>query len=59
MAEAPSKIRWNAENTKIFTIRLMRKTDQDVIEYLEPRNKRSTICDAIREYKANHPETEQ
>ena len=56
MSDAPSKIRWDRENVRIFTFKLMRKTDQDVIEFLEPRNKRKIICDAIREYMANHPE---
>ena len=55
MTEAPSKKRWDAANTKLFTIKLMRKTDQDVIDFLEPRNKRDTLCMAIREYMNNHP----
>ena len=50
MPDCPSKVRWDAQNVRIFTVKFMRKTDQDVIDFLEPRNKRDTICAAIREY---------
>lgn len=52
-----SQVRWMADNTKVFSIRFMRKTDQDVIDYLEPRNKRNTILSAVREYMKKHPES--
>ena len=54
-ADAPSKQRWDAENTRIFTVKLFRKSENDVIEFLEGKNKRNVICEAIREYIANHP----
>lgn len=57
MPNFPSKKRWDEQYTKVFTVKLMRKTDQDVIDYLEPRNKRNTILAAIREYMANHKES--
>lgn len=56
MPDSPSKVRWDAENVRIFTVKLFRKTEQDVIEYLEPKNKRNIICAALREYMANHPD---
>lgn len=56
MPDAPSKKRWDAENVRIFTVKLFRKTDEDVIEYLEPLNKRNIILAALREYMANHKE---
>lgn len=56
MPDAPSKKRWDAENVRIFTVKLFRKTDEDVIEYLEPLNKRNIILTALREYMANHKE---
>ena len=56
MPDYPSKIKWDKENTRTIAIKFMRKTDQDVIDYLEARNKRNTICEAIREYMASHPE---
>ena len=54
MPDAPSKKKWDAENVRIFTFKLFRKYDSDVIEFLEPRNKREIICAAIREYIENH-----
>lgn len=54
MPDAPSKKKWDAENVRIFSVKLFRKNDSDVIEFLEPRNKRDTICAAIREYIENH-----
>ncbi len=56
MADAPSKKRWDAENTKVISVKFMRRTDQDVIDFLENKNKHEIICAALREYKANHTE---
>lgn len=56
MPDAPSKVKWDKENVRVFTVKLMRRTDQDVIEFLEPQNKRNILLAAIREYMANHPE---
>ena len=56
MPDSPAKKKWDAANTRIFSIKLFRKTDNDVIEYLENRNKRDTLCAAIREYMENHKE---
>lgn len=54
MPDAPSKKKWDAENTRIFSVKLFRKTENDVIEYLEDKNKRTIICAAIREYIERH-----
>lgn len=56
MPDAPSKKKWDAENVKVITFKLFRKTDEDVIDFLEGKNKRDTICAALREYMANHKE---
>lgn len=56
MPDPASKVRWDAENTRIFTIKFMRRTESDVIEALENNNKRNLICAAIREYIENHKE---
>ena len=56
MADAPSKIRWDKENVRVYTFKLFRKKDQDVIDYLENKNKHDAITSAIREYMKNHPE---
>ena len=46
--DAPSKKRWDAQYTRTFAVKLFRKTENDVIEYLEDKNKRNTIVKAIR-----------
>ena len=56
MPDAPSKKRWDAENTKTISVKLMRKSDQDVIDFFEGKNKRDTLCMIVREYIANHPD---
>lgn len=48
MPDAPSKIRWDKENVRIITFKLFRKTDQDCIDFLEGKNRRDTICAALR-----------
>lgn len=54
MPDAPSKKKWDAANVCIMTVKFMRKKDQDVIDYLEGRNKHDAICAALREYMENH-----
>ena len=56
MPDSEAKKKWIAENSVIYTVKLMRKTDQDVIDFLDGKNKRNTICAAIREYMKNHKE---
>lgn len=34
MAQAPSKARYDAENTKVITIKLNKKTDAEILERL-------------------------
>lgn len=50
MADAPSKLKWDKLHTKVITIKFQRKTDQDVIDFLDGKNYRDTICAALREY---------
>ena len=54
MPDSEAKKKWDAKNVRIFTVKFFRKTDRDVIEFLEGKNKRGILCDAIREYMANH-----
>lgn len=53
MPDAPSKVRWDKENTVLMTVKFQRKSDQDVIDFLEGKNKRDTVCEAIRFYMAH------
>lgn len=56
MPDAPAKRRWDAENTHKITIKFQKKTDQDVIDYLDGKNKKDTVCEAIRYYMEHHPD---
>ena len=55
MPDYPSKRKWDKENTVLIAIKFQKKTDQDVIDFLEGKNKRDTVLAALREYMANHP----
>ena len=59
MPDAPSKIRWDRENTFTITIKFQKKSDQDCIDFLEGKNKRDTICAALRYYMEHHKEGEE
>ena len=56
MPDKPSKRKWDAEHTFLISIKFQRKTDQDCIDFLDGKNKRDTICSALREYMENHKE---
>ena len=58
MPDSPSKRKWDAENLVIVTIKFQRRKDQDVIDYLDRKNKRDTICAALRYYMEHHKEDE-
>lgn len=45
---------WQKENTVVITMRLQKKTDADILSYLEGKAKQTIIKDAIREYMQNH-----
>lgn len=50
MADYPSKRKYDAENTRVITLKLNKKTDADIIEYLETSgNKQGTIKAALRQ----------
>ena len=59
MPDSDAKKRWDKENTIIFSIKLMKRTEPDIIEFLEKCQEqgisRGTIFKtALREYIANH-----
>ena len=56
MPDSEAKKKWDAKNVKIMTVKFFRKTDSDVINYLEGKNKRNILCAALREYMENHEE---
>lgn len=51
--DTEAKKRWDKENTFFIGIKFQKKTDQDVIDFLEGKNKRDTVCEAIRFYMAH------
>lgn len=60
MPDAPSKRRWDAENTIVFSIKLMKRTEEDIVKYLDDCvsrgiSKGAIIKAALREYMKNHP----
>ena len=59
MPDPESKRKWDAKYTRTISVKFMRKTDQDVIEYIEGQNRRNLFCAAIREYMKNHPKGEE
>lgn len=49
MADYPSKRKYDAANTQVVTLKLNKKTDADILEYLEASgNKQGTIKEALR-----------
>lgn len=54
MPDPPSKQRWDAKNAYIMTVKLMRRTDEDVIDFLDGKNRRDTILEVVRYYIENH-----
>lgn len=56
MPDSPWKKKWDAANIVLISVKFQRKKDQDCIDFLEGKNKRDTICAALREYMENHKE---
>ncbi len=54
-----AKIDWDKENAQFITLKLMKRTEGDIIEFLssiEKGKKNTIIKQALREYMKNHPE---
>ena len=59
MPQPPSQTRWTKENTFMVSLKLMKRTDQDIIDFLQAnetpdRSKQRILKDAMREYMENH-----
>ena len=60
MADSEAKKAWMKQNSKMYSIKVMNKTESDILEFLEKQERPiSTIKAAIREYARNHKEEEQ
>jgi len=55
MTHSDAHKKWMQENTVMMSIRLQKKTDADILEYLEGKTRQAVIKAALREYMANHP----
>lgn len=60
MPDSEAKRKWMAKNAIVFSVKLMRRTEADIIEYLEANlsrgiGKGTVLKAALREYMANHP----
>lgn len=61
MPDSEAKKKWIAENTIVFSLKLMKKADADIIAYLDSKGaegvkKGTVIKQALREYMKNHPD---
>ena len=55
--QSKAKADWMKENSKIFGIRVMKKTEADIYDFLiSKENPTATIKKAVREYMQNHPD---
>lgn len=61
MPDSAAKRAWIKENTIIFSVKLMKRTEADIIEFLKSNlekgiSKNTIIKLALREYMDNHKE---
>lgn len=54
MPDSPAKKKWLKENAVLVSFRLFKKTDMDIIEYMDGKPTAETIRAALREYMENH-----
>lgn len=54
MADTEAHAAWMKENTVTLSLRFQKRTDSDIIQFLEGKSKQATIKAALREYMKNH-----
>lgn len=55
MPDSEAKKTWMKENSKQYAIKVMKRTEDDILKFLESQEKpATTIKMAIREYMENH-----
>ena len=58
--QSQAKSNWMKENSKIFSVRVMKNTEVDIYNYLMSKDKPTTVIkEAVKEYMANHPESNE
>ena len=60
MADSESKKKWDKDNVLFVTTKLFKeykgdRNDQDIIDFLDGKQRSTVIKLALREYIANHP----
>lgn len=63
MPESEAKRKWEAKNAIVFSVKLMRRTEPDLVEFLDKMLARGVgrctmVKTALREYMENHKEEE-
>ena len=63
MPMSEAKRKWEAKNALVFSVKLMRKSEPDLVEYFDKMLERgigrcTLVKLAVREYMANHREVE-
>ena len=58
MPDSEAKKKWMKENFWTLSVKIHRKHDADIVDYLESKgeDKQKYIKIALREYMTNHPE---
>lgn len=63
MTYPKSQMKWDKENTLIFSVKFFRRTEQDLIDFMDSKvdkekgiGRGTVLKIALREYMQNHPE---
>lgn len=56
MPDSEAKKEWMKANTTMVTVKMLNKSDADILEYLKDKAKATVIKAALREYIENHRE---
>ena len=56
--DSAAKRKWIKEHTVSVGMKLQKKTDADILEFLEGKSKQTIIKAALREYMERHKEEE-
>ena len=56
MSDSEAKKAWMRANTTMVSVKMVNKSDADILQFLEGKQKATIIKAALREYIHNHPE---
>ena len=57
--ESEAKKRWMQNNTTMISVKMIKKSDADILEYLQGEAKATIIKAALREYMERHPKARE